>query len=442
MKPAAAVVKHHGTEVRIYGPLADRKREIYQLAYHAGSRREKQNFKGTLDEARKKAKEVAASIGAGDVVDALHLSPLDRRIYVTAKEAAAPTGLAVDLLCRAAAAAMLVLGKEATLADAANYWKGKHNGDLPEATPELVKCELLAWMTAKRRKQVTIDSFKKLIDPFTRDFQVPVAHIQKSELDAWLARRTDLGPRSLDNVRAALVRLFNFAKGRYLPEDTITVAERLATVSTSDDERGPIEIFKPWEMVKILSCAPKRLLALILLAAFAGIRTCELARMEWSAVRFPSLEGARHKKYPHGFIVIDKAVAKKHRTAARRVIPISENLSTWLELFRFETGRISFYSTDKKISAALTNLIRRINRAEKKARRPLLSRPKNGCRHSYASYRLPVIESAAALSIEMNNSPQEIEHDYNELVMPEEVEAWWNIRRPQPVQVLMFDKEA
>jgi integrase len=296
-------------------------------------------------------------------------------------------------------------------------------------------------MKAKRRKEVTIDTFKKLIDPFALAFPMPIAHIRKTDIDAWLAKRTDLAPRTLDNMRAAVVRLFNFAKGIYLPEDSITAAERVETVATSDDERGPVEIFKPWEMAKIMSCAPDKLLPLIALGAFAGIRTCELSRIEWSAVRFPALEGTPHKKFPHGHIVVEKAVAKKHRTAARRNIPISENLATWLAPFRFKSGRISTYASDEKIAAAVSYLIVKINRAEKKGRRPLLSRPKNGARHSYCSYRLPVIESAAALSIEMNNSVDEIIRDYTELAPPDDVEAWWKIRRPEPVQILMFEQE-
>jgi integrase len=296
-------------------------------------------------------------------------------------------------------------------------------------------------MAAKRRKQITIDTFEDLIDPFARAFRMPIAHIQKTEIDAWLAKRTDLAPRSLDNVRAAVVRLFNFAKGRYLPEDSITAAERVDTIATSDDERGPVQVFKPWELAKILNAAPPQLLPLIALGAFAGIRTCELSRMEWSAVRFPALEGTPHKKFPHGHIVVEKAVAKKHRTAARRNIPISENLLTWLAPYRFKAGRISFYASDKKISAAVSYLIVKINRAEKKARRPLLSRPVNGARHSYCSHRLPVLESAALLSIEMNNSVEEIMRDYTELATPDEVEAYWKIRRPAPVQVLMFEQE-
>ena len=65
-------------------------------------------------------------------------------------------------------------------------------------------------------------------------------------------------------------------------------------------------------------------------------------------------------------------------------------------------------------------------------------RPENGLRHSYGSYRLPAVKSAAALAIEMNNSESEIWRDYHELVPPGDVATWWNIA---PVDMPLFEQK-
>jgi integrase len=411
------------------------------LAYYVGSRREKQTFKGSLPDAQRKAREIANGISAGDIVDGLHLTPLDRRIYVTAKEAAAPTGRAVDVLCREAAAALRELVPGSTLIEAVRFHARQHSGGATAATPEQVISELYAHLEAKRRRPVTLATMRPIYSRFAAAFQLPIAHITTSDLERWLGSHVGHSPRTLQNYRAAIVRLFNFARGKYLPQDTPTAASR--TEAPSDDSRGAVEIWKPWELEKILRFAPAKLVPCIALGAFAGLRTIELVRLEWSAIHFPDPE-KRDASHPFGFVVVDKAAAKQHRSAARRIIPMQANLLEWLLPFRFKTGRISPRSTDAKLSALITEHIGTINETERQFGQPTISRPRNGLRHSYGSYRLPVLNDIAALALEMNNSPREIVESYRELALPRDVEAWWQIRpHPEsPAAVVQLDRSA
>ena len=52
----------------------------------------------------------------------------------------------------------------------------------------------------------------------------------------------------------------------------------------------------------------------------------------------------------------------------------------------------------------------------------------DGCRHSYASYRIRQLKgNLAELAAEMGNSPAMVYRHYREVVKPKDVEAYWNI---------------
>jgi integrase len=70
--------------------------------------------------------------------------------------------------------------------------------------------------------------------------------------------------------------------------------------------------------------------------------------------------------------------------------------------------------------------------------------PKNGLRHSYASYRLAAIHDAPRVAAELGHTtPQLLYSTYRELVLPEEAERYWKI---EPVvdakNVVAFTKTA
>lgn len=435
VQPAAATVTHRGVKVLIYGPLKDRKQPVFLLSYHVGSQRKKATVKGTLDDAKRAAKKKAEATAAGDLVDDLQLTPLERRVFVTAKAAAHSTGQAVDVIVRDAVAAFKILGPGVSLSDAAKFYATQHCAALPSATPADVAEELYEWMTGKRRKSEGIRTLKSCIKAFARDFSMPIASITTQAIDKWLSGHLTHSPRTQVNYLRAVKRLFNFAKGRYLPRNVPTAADGLE--APSKDNLSAVAIFSPWELEKILRHAPVDLLPCIVLGAFAGIRTIELTRIEWSAIhRIVS------PKYPHGYIEISAAVAKQHRTAARRLIPISENLAAWLLPYQMRSGAISPHPVDNLLSRELTKLVEEINEAERAAGRRELRRPANGLRHSFGSYRLPVLDDVAALALEMNTSTAKIYANYRELVLPADVEAWWKIAPLEAGEIVRIPEKA
>lgn len=421
-----------GVRFQLYA-LPRKQRTATLICYHVGSRRARLTFKGDTDAARQHCKSLAKTVTSGEAIDALHLTALDRRIYISAKEAAAPTGRAVDAVCREYLEAALLLGPGTSVLEAAREWRRRHRLGLPRTEVAQVVAELLASLEGKRRSASTIKSLRIPLKSFAAHLRMPIGDVQTAEIERWLQLFPRLAPRTQNNWINAVVRLFNFAKSRYLPADASTEADALERVT--GERRGAVAIFQPWELSKLLAHAPAHLRCLIALGAFAGLRTIELHRLDWSAVHFDSSAG-----YPRGFIEVGGNVAKQHRTAARRLVPMSANLAAWLDPGRFLHGPISAYTGDKQISRALSAVITRLNAARKKHRLPQLTRPANGLRHSYGSYRLPVIGSVDLQALEMGNSAQEIIRDYRELVHPDRVPEYWAIvpAREEDVEQLDF----
>jgi len=68
----------------------------------------------------------------------------------------------------------------------------------------------------------------------------------------------------------------------------------------------------------------------------------------------------------------------------------------------------------------------KLERVRKRA--GLTSWPKNGLRHSFASYRLAATNNAPAVAAELGHStPAMLYANYRELVLPEEAERYWQI---------------
>ncbi len=88
----------------------------------------------------------------------------------------------------------------------------------------------------------------------------------------------------------------------------------------------PPGIFTPEQLKKLLEAAHGDILPALAIQAFAGVRTAEILRMEWSEI---DLVG--------GYINV---LATKSKTARRRLVPIAANLAEWLLPYSSRTGRI------------------------------------------------------------------------------------------------------
>jgi len=140
---------------------------------------------------------------------------------------------------------------------------------------------------------------------------------------------------------------------------------------------------------------------MLAIGAFAGLREAEIQRLDWTEVDLA-----------RGHIEVKAAKAK---SARRRIVPIQPNLAAWLRPYSGKKGHVVPVGARRKLG--------RVRNEASLARWP-----KNGLRHSFASYRLAAIHDAPRVAAELGHtSPQMLYSTYRELVLPEEAERYWKI---------------
>ena len=205
-----------------------------------------------------------------------------------------------------------------------------------------------------------------------------------------------------DRKAGKVYQSFTFARERgFLPRQDKTEAELLGRVKEKDSKIG---IYTPDKIGKILAAADNALVPTIAIEAFAGLRMMEILRLEWDRVNIDSLH--------------IEILAENAKTAQRRLVPISSNLSNWLRTHAKTKGRVAPKYQN------LTNLSRAVSMACSDAGVGMVS---NGLRHSYASYRLAIVKSADQVALEMGNSPRKLFANYRELVTEAEATSWFAV---------------
>jgi integrase len=225
----------------------------------------------------------------------------------------------------------------------------------------------------------------------------PILDVTSADIDAWL-RSLKVSPVSRNAMLVTVNILFSFAlEQNYLPAGP-TAASQLRKVKVPDSE---ISIFTPGDFARIIHAAPDRLIPLLAISAFAGIRSAEIARLDWSAVDLDRR--------------IIEVRAGQAKTASRRVIPITDNLASWLAPLP-RTGRVVPSCTQHKEITALAKSLG-------------IPWPRNVLRHSFISYRIAIVKSADQVALEAGNSPAIIFRHYRELTTEETAREWFGIGR-------------
>jgi len=137
------------------------------------------------------------------------------------------------------------------------------------------------------------------------------------------------------------------------------------------------------------------------LGLFAGIRTAELMRLDWTAIKFDER-----------MIVIGADIAK---TRSRRVIPINETLAAWLEPSVEPSGPIA----DRKSLPKRFPLLKRAAGIKRW--------PNNALRHSYASYHLAAFMNPIQTAHFMGHvgGTEMLHSHYKGLVSKTEADKFW-----------------
>jgi integrase len=261
------------------------------------------------------------------------------------------------------------------------------------------------------RSQDYIADLKLRLRRFCRDFgDRPITGVTVEDLDNWL-RALPGSPKSRANFRANISVLFGYATSRrMLDSNPVTHTARPKLQDT------PPEIFTVDELRALLEAAAADVLPMLAIGAFAGLRDAEIHRLDWSEVDLV-----------RGHIEVTAAKAK---SARRRIVQMQPNLKAWLAPYSAKEGKI--------VPAGAPGKLARVRKAAGLARWP-----RNGLRHSFASYRLAAIHDAPRVAAELGHtSPQMLYSTYRELVLPEDAQRYWKIAPTKAINVVAFGKNA
>jgi integrase len=397
------VVKRGSCSVKIY---RDRKPEgtYYRVAYNLGGKRHRLNF-SDLQEATNEAEAKASQLSRGDV-DAAQLSGKDRLEYGRACDAVKDFNLPLDAIAIEYREARNLLDG-VPLVDAARFY-ARHHGEgikrksVSEAVEEMID--------AKQRKGVSdvyLRDLRYRLGKFAQAFHCQVNAIIPDDA-AKFFEDLRLSPRSHNNFLRTLRTFFSFAqRHEWLSRE----ADLLCKVEKRNERRVPTDIFTHLEFAALLKNASPKVTPCLALAAFAGLRSAEILRLDWSDV----------ERRP-GFIEV---AAHKAKTAARRIVPISENLSRWLAIAPRNGAPVWPHSKDSFFKA--------MRRAADNAR---IKWKQNALRHSFISFRLAGVQDVNRVALEAGNSPQMIFRHYRELATPEQAKTWFAIAPEAAVNVV------
>jgi integrase len=179
----------------------------------------------------------------------------------------------------------------------------------------------------------------------------------------------EVGPRRWNNLRDQIVTLFRFARSeRYLPKDRTTEAEDVAKMKVA---RKTVEVFTSEELQTILANCRLAWSPWIVLSAFAGIRTFEVLRMDWSNVR-----------WEQKLIDLPPEVTKVNE---RRIIPMCDALIEALAPWQQTTGRVCQAKVPQHEIEQIA--------AKAKNAHPGFRWKHNALRHAYGSYRTALTQN-------------------------------------------------
>jgi len=376
-------VKRGNTVVKIYRHKGRRyKGKYYQLftvAYRLNGKQRRKNFSRYKD-AWSFASDTATALEKGGA-QVLSFSTADWRSYVAAKNLLRPFGI--------------------PLHDAIEeYVTMRKRKKIIEKRVEEIVDELLAAKQNAGLSDRYLETLRTYLNRFADSFHTNIGSINTGAISVWLDS-LKIGPRSRNNVRQAVVTLFNFARRRgYLPKGETTEATDVETVR---NHHGKIAISTPDELKRLLGKSKPLYQLYFALAAFTGIRSAELLRLEWGEINFEK-----------GHIEVK---AREAKTVTRRLVPIQPNLAKWLEPYRGSKGKL--FKSRRIVDSAI-----------KFARRLGIPWKANCLRHSYATYRLSTVSDAARIALEMGNSPAKLFTNYRELDRHNHAPEWFAIEPP------------
>ncbi len=396
-----------GVVVRIYKTPTSNGYDSFTIVYRQHGVR-KREVLADFDKAKKRGKQIADSLATGKVLTA-DMSADDREAYTYAKQLLKPTGVSLSAACQEYAECHKLLGGVPLLAAVRDF--SKRQGSVLER--KFVRQVVAEFLEAKRQGHATrirgkatklsekyLYQMERRLEAFSTRFATYIDAVTGEDINEFIHGLKVEG-RTKNNYIGDIRALIGFAiLKRYVTRDH----DELDAVQSAAESELQIEIFSAGEIQKIIGHGREALVPVLALGGFAGLRTSEILRLDWSKVNFKT-----------GLIETLGKVHKKHGRA-RRLVPIQPNLAAILKPHAKHNGPVWPF-----VEQTLYDAI------EAACEGAGLKWKPNGLRDSYISYRLAVVKSADQVALEAGNSPQMIFEHYRELVTPEQALAWFSV---------------
>jgi integrase len=389
-------VKRGNVTVKIYRQKA-RGYVSFTVAHRDETGRLERATFSKLAEAGEYAGSLAERLNSGNGLP-LVLDGPDRMAYTRAIENLAPMRVPLDVATSEYAQAVQLLEGRASLAEAVRCFVKRQGGQIVAKKVQEVVDELIATREKDGSSHCHVEDLRSRLNRFAESFHCDIATLTAADIQDFLLG-LKLAPKTVNNFRTAISNLFSFARlKRYFPKDENPVAE---VPEVKEPERD-IGIYTPAELQLLLQHAPSGFVAYLVIAAFAGLRQSEIARLEWSHV------GPDYIRVPGG----------ERRTKSKRLVRLQPNLQQWMAQLRQPSGKVVPFAN---VSNEVVDVCKKAGVTSKH----------NGLRHSFGSYRTAILQDPAKVAHEMGNSARIVAKHYLEFVTEEQARAWFNIAPEQ-----------
>lgn len=377
MKEPLRVTAVKGHEISTYRLSSGR----YMTVWYDSDGRRQRRSRATLKEVDTLTGDVSEALQE-KVTGAMTLD--DRQAYGLARELAEPLGY--------------------TVLQAVREWERMKAPYRGKKTAEVIA----ALIAAKRREQLSIPYVNRLEDDlksFAATVPEEIEKVNAPHIKEFL-NGCEVGPRRWNNLRDQVVTLFRFARSeRYLPKDRTTEAEDVTKMKVA---RKTVAMFTPEELQLIIENTRTVWLPWVLISAFAGVRTFEVMRMDWSSIR-----------WSQKLIDLPPEVTKVNE---RRIIPMCDALIQKLAPWRDAAGPVC---KEKVPQREIEQILAKV-----KTVCPDFRWKHNALRHAYGSYRTALTQNVPQVALEMGNSVGMVKRHYLEAKTFEEGLQWFQISWP------------
>ena len=402
--------KKNGISVRIR-PTIKNGVTRFVLDYRA-NRQRKLVWRSTLAEARKAADAAVDKITEGQS-EVLNLKSADAHAFTRSRaildgsEGETKIDLQIDEAVRLAADVLRLLAGRATPQEVARDWLKRNAVELPKITvaDAVVKLKKQAETDGKsddRQKQLAA-----ALDAFAAAFNCEVHTLTPKMIADYLTalpfkERTKANHRdTIGFFNRWLVLRGYLAKGTDLLEGVQKYKKR---------KMGEISTYSADEMRRLIASADDRILPMIVIGGFAGLRHAEIARLNWQDI---DLE--------EGFIEVIPVEGTKS-DQRRRIVPLKENLKSFLLPLAKKSGKvISVVNTTKQLLKTATDTGDSVNEIKP------LEWKHNALRHTYISARVAESGDVPRVADEAGNSPHVIRTNYLKRIRPAAAAEWFAI---------------